>query len=689
MRDKKRWRSLAAWALAFSMAMGNSGVMVMAESTDGGWVAEDEFTAYPEDTQPEIVQEEDQQEAVSAETGAEVGAESAELESAEISDFGSEMEASGFEAGEETAEDFISDGTEEIAAFTDDNDEEEEGEEREGYFIEVFWTDQTNKVNTNNGADIPIGVVYEWNEDGRHYAKSIEDYTLKLIDGEDGELYDSEYISEAEITESSQPGRKYLSVSTKENPGTVQFSLEAVVDNEEKTTIGQKIEIEICDLYYKLMPEGLDTPEVGSELDFSGLYVEVMGGDSEDGSDQPPENVEYWVDDYNRDVLQVEEDENGIPVSVRRISPDDGWITFVAYVKNEEGDDEEICRRSYGISELEYPIWFDSDRDEIFNDEENFEVPLNVEELENRDVEIQWQIGYSDNAYDWSDDQSFTEISENDVEKFWNIDYDAEVLTVNGEKLAAAYEWLRDNFGEEYKFAARVFVMVNTGNEDEQIELNRCQIALNTRETVYDYHLDEYNEWQMMVDEGLWINRIGDCWVENAENWDGGNLPYEITSVSVENAEGEGDTPVCSVKENKYGWDVIAEHPGAAILTIRYKDLNEEEQSFSGNIHVDKDIYYLEVNYSDDDNRMLTNDVKEANLSLHHQWAYSEEDRGDETVRDFKVELLPDQNGNCYDEDVIYVPYVDRGYSEPDKWFLRIESKDREGMDQLYGTGKC
>ena len=121
MRDKKMWKSLAVWTLTLTMAMGNSGVMVMAESTDdAGWVTEDGFTDYAEEAETEA-----------------------------LSDF--EAEASGFEnpldeAVTEETDEFIS-GEINAVNVQEEGNEESEDESEEDIGRRYFPTNKKFLVN--------------------------------------------------------------------------------------------------------------------------------------------------------------------------------------------------------------------------------------------------------------------------------------------------------------------------------------------------------------------------------------------------------------------------------------------------------------------------------------------------------------------------------------------------------------
>lgn len=726
MRDKKRWKSLAAWALAFSMAMGNSGVMVMAESTDAEWAVEESVADYTE-AQAETGSEEAEQSEVGVEEDAEetesesaIGTDAAQEEnlseaavaedtaaaesqstvnagadSEEASEFASEMETSGFTAGDEASA-FISDSsdtTDELATFTDENGDEDDGEEdgedddeeQEGYFFDIDWPENNYQMLTGSSELITVKLGYKWeNEDGEYRTNYKKNYRVELNEDDENPAFDENLIKSVGFYDSDDEYFKMWNVSIRsknQESESAEVRLKAVSELTGEVLAETTIYFTISDSYYKIIPAHLATPDVGSTVDLSKLQVVQVEKNEESEEIQTEiENVEYRVENSDDNIWEIDDTPEGELPAIRRISPDGSSFRIAAYIENEEGGEERICERDFWLDEVEYHIYFMKDRNDCFTDEKRV-IQLDKENLNGRNAYVDLQIGYTNNQEDWGADEGFTEFSENDPAKFWSIDSDSDdkyiTITIDGAKLAAAYDGLSD----ECTIILRVLAMAKTGNGDEVVEVARKIAGLESREPIYDYRLDRYEENHIMVGHDVWVEQTGQCHVENGKLSEGGlpegyDYEYQITSVEAGNAEGEGDTPVCVVKPMDEGWSVVAERTGTAILTINYTDIEGEEQSFNGQIYVDKDLYYLDIKYPDNDSRMVVNGTKDIDIKLYHQWAHSEDDQGYESVSNFTLKLLPDDNGNLFDENMITASV---SMDETENWAAHIQAKSEAG----------
>ena len=109
---------------------------------------------------------------------------------------------------------------------------------------------------------------------------------------------------------------------------------------------------------------------------------------------------------------------------------------------------------------------------------------------------------------------------------------------------------------------------------------------------------------------GRHIDRLYDGYLENEDNPEGTGIQTEVTDVSVANDEDETDsTPVCRIEESEDedGWEIYAERPGTAVVTLTYKDSNKEEKTYTYRLYVSTDKYTLEPQWGASEGRMLKN----------------------------------------------------------------------------------
>lgn len=747
MRDKKMWKSLAVWTLTLTMAMGNSGVMVMAESTDGaGWVTEDGFTDYAE-----------------------------EAETEDLSDFEAEAEASGFEnpldeAVTEEADEFISGEINAVNVQEEDNkeseneseenigrryfstnttflvnegtfierernywdgeslcpvivnnveiknaedeetetpvckiNEREDGWQLEGlrsghaiavlsytdhegnardyemdiyvtndnYWVEASWEDE-NRMSLNSENSLLVKLYHRWyyNEDdyGDEY---VENFQLELNPDEDGIAYNTDFI-DVTVEDGEESDTKELKIKSKDKVGGSGIRYKVIVPGENQTILEGSEWINVIHTYDKITFSTMRNIDVGEYIDFSGLKVVHI----ENGIETTRDDVIFKVETPDSDCWDMETAEDGSIQSMRRLLAETSGFDIGAYAENAEGELVQIDSKHFWYPWLDYSVELNCDG--VFYDNGTGEITVNTDNIDGRNASIVWKFGYGTE----DDEETFTEFTDNAI-RFWEIEENK--VVVDGKKLAAAYEWLNspDGPGENSWIEVQMFVMAGADEESEGIQVYEIRRYLDSRKSRYNYELEKYNDRKLLVDNGFWIDRQNEGRVEDASHW-GENLPFEITSVTVENAEGEEADPVCIVhtEDEESGWDVTAERPGHAILKLTYTDMLDENiiHEFEADIWVEKDLYHLNIWYEDENDAMPLKSEKIAHVSLNHQWAYSDEDCGGDEVRDFNLKVVPDEDGNLYKQDVIDVAFEK---DENGNWIIKITSKDVEDWTRI------
>lgn len=152
----------------------------------------------------------------------------------------------------------------------------------------------------------------------------------------------------------------------------------------------------------------------------------------------------------------------------------------------------------------------------------------------------------------------------------------------------------------------------------------------------WDYHVDKKYEF----------------YVENDENPEGYYGEAEIIELNVSNEESDEDeSPVCSWEaDGENGWNLKAERLGTAVVSYKYIDAYEKEQTGEFRIYVIGDKYTLKMVYPESGPFMLKNEQKTVSVELTHQWYHNDDDQGEEISEDWKLELVPDEYGDLYDD---------------------------------------
>ena len=558
------------------------------------------------------------------------------------------------------------------------------------YHIEANYPDDKQFMAPESEMEIGLSLYHEWyyDDEDRGYDKvEITDCSIELYANEDGFTYDSDLI-DASIRKDEENGEHVLTVNSKKNYGGTNIHLRALVGDDEVEQCD--IYVEVSSYYDKITGDTIENIPVGDYLDFNNYNIKVEHYENGEFSDRDNTEVVYQIAYYNPDVWEMTETkESELPV-LRRINKWGDNVGLAAFVKDEEGNLQQIDNRDYWFDELDYSVWFEGLRNDeystdIYDTEDEYVLSLNTGNLEGLNAKIQWEIGYRTET-DEEDNDQFTEFEATEETRFWSFDPECSTnLLINGAKLANAYDWLREQSDLEgdYWFEVRALVMADTGEDSEGIEVFTAQAGVNSRKTFYDYGVEEFAEREIILTNSEWISRRRNCyvsaWMDNDDfqGYYDGNMEYEITSVTAQNVDEANEEPVCIVEEDEEGngWNVRGNSLGDAIITISYTDIQTgETREFSGIFHVVNDYFYLENRYPENRSHMPFNSVMEINMSLHYEWYFDEEDRGDEEIKDYALMLNPDEEGSAYDDSVVDVELQQK---EDGSWSVLVRSKQK------------
>ncbi len=588
------------------------------------------------------------------------------------------------ESAEEPTE-FTCEEVEDIDLLSDNAEDPDEGEDPDdegitGYDLTIDF--ETGDWHMLPGTEMKIltSVIARYDDDG----DDAIDYELELFDGlevEDGTVaYDSDLI---DVT-INQDDNSLLVKAKEDVNGATEICIQAVTGTgEDKEVLAQnKVRVEVRPAYDVLEPQELleegNELLVGQQLDLSNL--QVLHYTSEKDEPSIRKDVRFRLVDPDENAWYVKKSESDgaadFPEVYRRTA-DNTQLTIIADVKKDDGEWEEICSRTFWFDELEYGVWLENLRGEnsdstyVFDNEEHYWVGLNTENLEDKvNCEIRWTVGKRTEV-DQDGKDHFTPCIGTDENAFWTADDD--MLYIDGTKFAKEYQ----NLEQDWWYVIRVEVVgyLYAGNELPVEELTLCtdEAGLDLAKSRYEYFFENDNR-SVLVDQDIWINNQGDCYIEDGNSPTGGDGNFRITGVEL-----EGNDDIFEVTENDGGWNLHANRPGQVKALISYLDCQEAEQVHETEFYVEKDLYNLDIAYPNDNNSLLPGSTMELPVTLHHEWRYSDEKMGDEDIEDFSLELLEYEDGDLYDQELL----KDVSFIQKDgKTYLHVESTDGESRGE-------
>lgn len=519
----------------------------------------------------------------------------------------------------------------------------------EKYILQAQYPVSDNNLLKNSEQEFPFIVRHLWrydDEDQDDVVLENTDWALNFAPTEDGWKYDKELLKDVSLNDNT------VRVQSGDVPGGTNILLKAVINTKNGP------EEALCNLwvnvrndYDVLYPESLDVA-TGETLNLNdlevGLCVKNVKENEKTGAIETTDrnDVTYEVE-YDENQWENSAKEGQLPI-LRRMTNEGTELTIIA--KNEE--ERELCRRNYQFGYENYSVWFDNLREDgstyFYEDEEEGALELNTDNLGGKEVSISWEVGYRTEEPNEESD-SFVKVEDSGAWCFWtdNSEDDSQ-LSIDGAKLKKAYEWLREQKGDEnFWFEARAHVKAN------DIEVCMAQAGINIRDCVEDYELP--TDEVLLKGENHFIDKGFGCQVENGEYPEGNWIPLEFTALHITNEENDEDESlVCEIEDqNENGWSIIAKRYGTAVITLEYNDLSGKTQEHSFRCYVNSDRYTLEPQWGASEGNMLRNSEMELEFVLLHDWKNDDDERYGVEVKDWKLALAPDENDWSYDTNLL------------------------------------
>lgn len=516
---------------------------------------------------------------------------------------------------------------------------------------------------------------WDYGEDGDG-SEPLTDYTVAA------EVYNSDLMTASVSDSEDEEKTKLVTVNAGQELGGTSILLKAFIPGKDgegnpisEEVASEEISIDICNDFETIQPGRIGNLMVGEELDLNEFYVSLF--DSKEEGEIKRGGIRFrfeydenaW-DERMPEVKEPEDPENEIftyPILTRK-SADETGLRVIAQERraDEEGNESwEDCGidRDFWFDGLDYSMWFDEPRaDDGYNigifEGEDYTLSLNTGILAGqKDVEIKWQAG-TKKVEEEEDEDSFQQRADF---SFWKIDSEnTSGIIINGTQLKEAENTLSE---DEY-IAVRATATV------KGYEVSWPEAGLYVREERYDYE-NKVEDRQLLVDQSMWVDNWMNCFVENAEYPDGADLTYTVTNVEVP----EGSSCEVYPDENGNGWSIQARGIGDTEVTVYYEPNPEEDDSegeplsYTFHIQVVSDIYYLVTRFIKGESQMLIGGEAQIEVRLHHDWAYSDEDRGTEVVQDYSLTPVN------YEESLIDLSMTTEG----EKRILTVKGK--EGAD--------
>lgn len=336
--------------------------------------------------------------------------------------------------------------------------------------------------------------------------------------------------------------------------------------------------------YLELWPTGIDgNIELGDEVTITPELREYPA-DNEDGySVLPADQVKFEVETYDDRAYSVDDSVPGVFV-IRRLREYSSSFRIRAYVKNEEGNYNEVDDREYWFNHRDYNIWFEQHDLDLYND--NPDAP--ALELRTDHLGDNWQgrldlkilVGH------WNRDHWEGMLEEGD----YTVDVEGETVRV---ALSDAYLQSLDDY-EDIRVVAEIYPKNAEQTDDNRI--SEADAWFHIRQAKEEYDL----EWDRTMLPG-WDGRVDGSYrvhIENSEYPDGHDEDYDVTNVEVisdDPAPGEKGDVVVEFRheqnDDDHWWYYRVGHRGEATLRVTYEDIHGQTQSYEFKLYVGDDVY--------------------------------------------------------------------------------------------------
>lgn len=273
-----------------------------------------------------------------------------------------------------------------------------------------------------------------------------------------------------------------------------------------------------------------------------------------------------------------------------------GEIRGTIQASYEETDGEEQrssdVYREVVFGALDYYTYFKDMRSgeyatEIFEDEQ-YELTLDIENLADKNVKIQWEVGY---CVEEGEKTKYTPVSQKDFGSFWSeYEENQYILLIDGKALKEAYESLHNKFGDNSWFDVNAAIV---SDNEYEMPIDTIGVSIFTRDNVLDYG---YPAWsvQMLPGEEFPIEKSFDCYEENK------NYPFgHVSTLTVKNVTVEGEDAPVTVEKKDDHWIITANSLGDANVILSYTDIDGTLQEHTIEFYVTGEIYAMAA---DDEN---------------------------------------------------------------------------------------
>ena len=380
--------------------------------------------------------------------------------------------------------------------------------------------------------------------------------------------------------------------------------------------VGTSVDVNPVLYKYELVPVEEDGTVTGYEESVSKVTEDITWK----WEDWDSERVK--ITDAGDNELSPEDNNNTgtAPFTLEKLSAGGTDLKLVAYMG--EKQDEYMAEEWWSFGELNYETWYEGLRENnytwIYADETdaNYTINLNDDNLYNRNVELEWQIGY------WNEEEEFVMASEKDADGNgqYTVKNDGMSIELDGPAIQA---WLEsENQGSHFEICTNVYA---AASGEKVYEMG---IGADVAEARIDYPEGYGAEENRMAGEWIGVNAYSSYFEEN------GNYPYGqhhdvlITDVKIELSEDSPEDAIeCErvINEDDNGWSIYLAKECEADITIYYMRTSDgEEMSYTTHLNVGTEWYGIWFDDGAEARKLFTGDSVELTAHLARAVSFEE-----------------------------------------------------------------
>ena len=326
----------------------------------------------------------------------------------------------------------------------------------------------------------------------------------------------------------------------------------------------------------------------------------------------------------------------------------------------ETDDNAAVLNTDYDPNDFSIRFDFKGGDNVIFNDETQeldleIRMPEDIAEKYMEDAEDVQDLGVFLNAGVHGGDDWIIKLKKEDYAIYmpmsdeWPVLNGVMKITLHGDKI---YELVK-----EYGWF-NIWAGIGVGTTGSWDWLCEDFADFDVRESRAEYDFEK--DWQMLEGWERDVHHKYHIWIENKDIPDGRDEEYEVTDVAIESETPEEEgRRVLNLRKETDGndepfWKFRALNNGTAVVKVSYKDLDGSAKSYTFNVKVADDVYYLNIDtdsgrhvYLPDESAYLVYDIEHYSNNperegktdgLHVAWAISDE------AKDV-FDLTPTDNG--------------------------------------------